>query len=171
MTVGLFILISFTNSFSDRIRQAYNYRTTLAFSQFATSSNYLTYNQYVLNGEAQSRIKAIQTSIPPGAEIIAWIKTPFYLDYKRNIIYDAEPAGLANPWAHIPQAEYVMYEYRGFAVRPYTDFIARLNAEPGRHERQIAQRCLVFLNFLHAIRSNADEIYNDGKIVVYKINL
>ncbi len=169
LSAGVLILINFAMPFGDRMRQAYNYGSILAFSEFAASSNYLAYNNDVLHGDAQARINAIQDRIPPGNRIVAWITTPFYLDYERNIIYDAEPAGIASPWAYIPEAEYVMYEYRGFAVRPYTYFIQGQKTDPGRRKRKMAQRCIAFLKFLHGMRKTADEIYNDGRIVVYKV--
>jgi hypothetical protein len=169
LSAGVLILINFAMPFSDRMRQAYNYGSILAFSKFASSASYLAYNNDVLHGDAQARIHAIQEKIPPGDRIVAWITTPFYLDYKRNIIYDAEPAGIANPWAYIPEAEYVMYEYRGFAVRPHTYFIQGQKTDPGRRKRKLAKRCMAFLQFLHGMQKTADAIYNDGGIVVYKV--
>ena len=169
LSVGIIILVNFALPLGDRIRQAYNYGSILAFSQFASSSSYLAYNHHVLHGDAQARINAIQEKIPPGDRIVAWITTPFHLDYARNTIYDAEPAGIASPWAYIPEAEYIIYEYRGFAVRPHAYYIQGQKTDPGKRRRKIAKHCLAFIAFLHGVRKNADEIYNDGGIVVYKV--
>ncbi|MBN1786942.1 MAG: hypothetical protein JW806_00940 [Sedimentisphaerales bacterium] len=165
--VGICILISFSDTLRKRITQANKTGSILAFSQMASDPGYIKYNQEVISGDTQSRITAAQNHIPAGQAFVVWIYAPFYLDYKRNVIYDAEPAGLANPWAYMPDVDYFMVEYRGGAVRSINEF-KKTAAYPLKRERQMAQSCLEFIQSLEQIREDADEIYNDGKIAVFK---
>ncbi len=96
---------------------------------------------------------------------MAWISTPFHLDYKRNTIYDVERSGIATPWAHVPDADYFLFQYEGPAVRALEWY---LNPPPGRRERYISEKCILFLQFFQELRKNSDELYNDGEIVVLK---
>ncbi|MCP4113414.1 MAG: hypothetical protein GY749_49115 [Desulfobacteraceae bacterium] len=168
LSIGILILVAFSNSLSDRIRQAFNYGSILAFTDLATEPDFLAYNKHVLYGDAKPYINSIQKQVPADAEIVAWISTPFYLNYKRNTIYDAEPAGIASPWAYVPNAEYFIYEYHGFAVRTSKYLNKMQQYYPGRHERQIAKSCIEFIQLLHNLKQNSDEIYNDGRIIVFK---
>ncbi|MGA2677661.1 MAG: hypothetical protein ABSF37_00005, partial [Sedimentisphaerales bacterium] len=137
----------------------------LAFSRLAAKSEYIGYSQEVIYGDTHSRVIAAQKHVPAGQAIVAWIGMPFHLDYKRNIIYDAERSGIATPWAYVPDADYFLFEYRGSAVSTLEQY---LNPTPGRRERYISEKCILFLQFFRELRKNSDELYDDGKIVVLK---
>ncbi|HUN54404.1 MAG TPA: hypothetical protein VMU29_04540 [Smithella sp.] len=149
---GIFILIFFSESLKDRINQAYHSGSILAFSTFATSDEYINYNEVVLQGDTRLRIVNAQKHIPAGQSMVAFIMTPFYLDYKRNVIYDAEFNGLISPWAYMPNVDYFIVEYKGFAIAPSF----------------FSQRCVAFYLYLAKIANSADLLYNDGRIVVFK---
>ena len=80
--------------------------------------------------------------------------TPFYLDYKRNVIFESEFNGLISPWAYIPNVNYFMLEYSGFAI-------SDLQVSP-------KSATLLFYRYLGKMANNADILYNDGRIVVFK---
>ena len=110
---------AFVPSLIARGRQAVQSGSILAFSDEAQKPSYLSYNQAALDNSMKEFIRQLQARVPPGQPLLAWINTPFHLDYRRNPIYDAEPPGLSTPWAHIPpEVRYILWEYRGFAVRP-----------------------------------------------------
>ena len=67
----------------------------------------------------------------------------------------------------MPEADYFLVEHSGPAVRPFERYLKSIIA-PGRHDQYISQRCIAFLQSLEKIRQNSDELYNDGKIVVFK---
>jgi len=168
LLLGVIIIVSFSKSLKNRIHQAYESGSAiLAFSDLSTNYKYIKYNEEVLHGNTKSRIIAAQKQIPPGQAVVIWVSTPFYLDYKRNVIFDVEPAGIANPWAYMPEADYFLIEYRGLAVRPFEHYLETI-IEPGRREQYIGQKCIAFLQSLETIKQNSDELYNDGKIVVFK---
>jgi hypothetical protein len=167
MLLGVIIIVSFSKSLKNRIHQAYESGSILAFSDLPSNRDYIKYNEEVLHGDTKLRIAAAQKQIPSGQSAVIWVYTPFYLDYKRNIIFDVEPAGIGCPWAYMPDADYFVVEYSGLAVRPFEKYLER-TLMPGRREQYIAERCIAFLQSLEKIRQNADELYNDGKIVVFK---
>jgi hypothetical protein len=167
LLLGVIILAGFSKSLKNRIHQAYESGSILAFSGLPSNRDYIKYNEEVLHGDTKLRIAAAQKQIPSGQSAVIWVYTPFYLDYKRNIIFDVEPAGIGCPWAYMPDADYFVVEYSGLAVRPFEKYLER-TLMPGRREQYIAERCIAFLQSLEKIRQNADELYDDGKIVVFK---
>jgi hypothetical protein len=164
---GVLILISFSQSLTARIHQAYESGSILAISRLAANPYYIKYNEEVIYGDTKLRVTAAQKQIPPGQAAVIRVSTPFYLDYKRNIIFDAEPAGIASPWAYIPDVDYFLVEYSGLAIRSFHESL-KTTQYSGRHKQYIAERYIAFLQSLQAIKQNADELYNDGKIVVFK---
>ncbi len=167
LLLGVIILISFSKSLTNRIHQAYESGSILAFPNLAVNCDYIKYNEEVIHGNTKLQIMAAQKQIPSGQAAVIWVTTPFYLDYKRNVIFDAEPAGIASPWAHIPDVEYFLVEYSGLAVRSLSAYL-KDTQYPGRREQYVAMQCIAFLQVLQEINRNADEIYNDGKIIVFK---
>jgi len=162
---GILIIISFSSPLMDRIRQGYNSGSILAFSNFAATREYIEYSEEVIHGDMHSRVIAAQNYVPAGQAVVAWMGTPFYLDYKRNTVYDADRSGIATPWAYVPDADYFLFEYRGSAVSTLEQY---LHPSAGRRERYISEKCILFLQFFQELRKNADEIYDDGRIVVLK---
>ena len=94
--------------------------------------------------------------MPPSAPLLAWVSTSFHLDYARNPIIDTEPAGMTTPWAHVPpDVHYVLWQYRGFAVRPHTLDLERV-AGHDPTEQITALRSYRFGLKLQALASEAD---------------
>jgi hypothetical protein len=165
LLLGTLTIIGFSSSLMDRIHQGYNSGSILAFSKVATNREYIRYSEEVIHGDTHSRVITAQKHIPEGQAIVAWINTPFYLDYKRNIIYDAEIAGIGTSWAYVPEADYFLFEYKGFAIRTLKTY---RNPGPGKHEQLFSEKCILFLEFFQELRKNSDELYDDGRIVVLK---
>jgi len=162
---GILIIISFSPTLMARIHQGYNNGSILAFSKLATNIGDIRYSQEVMYGDTRLRVMRAQKSVPSGKAILAWINTPFYLDYNRNIIYDAERSGIATPWAYVPDVEYYFLEYKGSAVRSLKQY---LHPDVGEREQYISEKCIMLLEYFQQLRNNSEELYNDGRIVVLK---
>ena len=162
----MLIIAGFSESWISRMQQAIQSGNILAFSRMATSQRYLEYSDEVLHGNTSMRIAEAQNKVPAGQEFVAWISTPFYFDYKRNVIFDVDFSGLGNPWAYMPGAEYFVIEYAGFAVRPVGKYYEDLQ-DPGR--KQSAVIALNFRRNIQELSQNADILYDDGKMVVFKV--
>jgi hypothetical protein len=168
LSLALLIIAGFSENLMMRIRQASQSGNILAFSDLAARPDFLEYNKEVLYGGTGLRIAEAQKRVPAGRTLVTWVMTPFYLDFKRNVIYDADPSGLDSPWTSMPpEAEYFMIEYAGLAVRPVAVYYDDLNYA-GR--QSAALRCLDFLRHVWALRKDADVLYDDGRIIVFKAN-
>ena len=115
----LAVVLAFAPSTVARYRQAWDYGSILAFAPLARDPVYIDYTAYALSDRARDRVRGLQNQVPPSEPLLAWISTPFHLDYARNPIIDTEPAGMTTPWARVPSdIHYVLWQYRGYAVRP-----------------------------------------------------
>ena len=135
----------------------------------ANDTDYREYNQTVLTGTERLDVKALQDRVPAGEPILAWINTPFYLDYRRNRIIDIDTAGIGVPWAVVPQARYLIWDYEGFATPDQTEYERRaLNAGAG--ERKDSILTLDFIRRLKSIVEKGEVLYDDGEIKVVRLN-
>ena len=149
------------------MQQVFQSGNMLSFSSFASSQKYLDYNDEVLYGDASMHVAAVQNKVPAGQAIIAWVTAPFYLDYRRNVIFDVDNSGLGSPWAYLPdEAEYFIVEYEGFGVFPVRRYYEFLQ-DPGR--KQSAEIVLKFLQTIQELSQKGDILYNDGRMVVFKV--
>jgi hypothetical protein len=165
---GLCVIILYSDQFVFRIRQASQYGNSLAFSGLEADSEYLTYNREVLYGKGAGQMWQIQNMIPAGASVLAWVTSAYHLDFSRNLIYDVEQAGVGNPWARIPSADYVIYQYEGYAV-PSLEVIQEDLRHPGRRERMVGRNALAVIDAIENLRKCSTELYNDGETVVFKV--
>ncbi|MEE8099768.1 MAG: hypothetical protein V3T13_07520 [Hyphomicrobium sp.] len=166
--VALLIAASFAPDLAVRVRQAVNMGSILAFAKLATSEHYLRYNQEVLYGPIRDRVNMVQNRIPAGEPVIAWINAPFYLDYRRNPVFDVDVAGLATPWSRMPAARYVMWEYRGYAVRSPKSY--NISARQARsYDREIALRSLSFARQLEDWSRRAEILYDNGGVALFRL--
>jgi hypothetical protein len=160
--VAVLALLAFLPSLRERVAQARNSGSVLAFSWLADGPEYLAYNQKVLHGSTREKVAATQRMIPPGETVIAWINTPFYLDYARNRIIDAEAAGLSTRWAAIPPARYFLWEYGGYATRSEADLIEQARLDVAM-DRLYAARTLEFLHRARTWAEQGQTLYDDGE--------
>ena len=113
VSLGLAALVCFGGTAVERYRDALRYRTLLPFPG-AHEPLLAKAMEYSLGSAKQAEVRRQQDKIPPGSSLIAWIYTPYFLDYSRNTVFDAEIAGISNPWAGPPAADYILWEYRGY---------------------------------------------------------
>jgi hypothetical protein len=112
MLLGLAPLVYFSGTAAERYRDAYRYQTLLPFPG-AHVEALEKVTESALGSAKQAEVRVQQDKIPPGSSLIAWIYTPYFLDYSRNTIFDAEIAGISNRWGTPPAADYILWEYRG----------------------------------------------------------
>ena len=155
MRLGLPLLVAsvpvlaFAPSLRDRVRQALDSGSVLAFSWLAPTPDYLEYNRQVLYGDMRQRVAAAQAAVPPGEAAVVWMNAPFYLDFRRNRIADVEPgAGLITPWSKMPEAHYFIFEYGGYATVDPDDYREEMAEGPDMMRRVGAARlnmtCLLY---------------------------
>jgi len=161
-------LAAFGSSLRSRISTALNTHSSASYSWLAQDPEYLEYNRRVLTGTERQDVKALQDRVPPGEPILAWINTPFYLDYRRNRIIDIDTAGVAVPWAALPSARYLIWDYAGYATADEDQYEGRaLNAGAG--ERKDSMVTLDFIRRLNSMVEKAQVLYDDGKVKVVRL--
>ena len=110
----------------EQLKSSYNCGSKLSFD-IACTNKYVNYNQIVLEGKRKQLTQNWQEYIPKGEKIMAWINTPFLLDFKRNDIHEITIGGFNNPWTKFPSAKYLIFEYSGIATRSKEDLVYSAN--------------------------------------------
>ena len=161
----------FVHSVPHRYHQAVTYGSILEFGQLATRSDYEPYIQSSLSDTACLQIARFQDSVPAGEPIMAWIDTPYWLDYRRNSVIDVDTAGTATPWAHVPgNVRYVFWQFGGYAVRTDKDYILFMNdPAAGARERMIASRAYSLAKVITELANHAEVVASDKQFVVFKL--
>ena len=153
-----------------RITQSYECGSQLSFVSFACSENYINYNKDTFNDEKKLMTQKWQENIPKKVPVMAWINTPFFLNYKRNEIIEIDIAGLDNPWAIFPSAEYMIWERKGFATRSLKDLQHKAKTAP-LYDRKVAIRTIQHIKKIRDLY-NAGKIRfikDDGEVLIFKI--
>ncbi|HYB10080.1 MAG TPA: hypothetical protein VEJ16_10450 [Alphaproteobacteria bacterium] len=153
-----------------RVEQVLSTGTILAFRATATSPHFLAYSEDVLHGSTMAKIERLQALIPEHESAMAWIGAPFYLDFRRNTIYDVELGGLVNPWAHLPPAHYVLWQFSGYGIDDDRGCSSRAHASDA-HEQALGITCLQFRKLLARLGSNAEVLYDDEEFVLFRTPL
>lgn len=166
LLVATIPLAAFGPSLRSRIATEFTTHSAASFAWLTKDADYLEYNRRVLHGPEQQFVKALQEKVPAGEPILVWINTPFYLDYRRNRIIDIDTAGIGVPWATIPPARYLIWDYAGFATANEDEYEGRAT-NAGAGERRDS---LMTLDFIHRLNSTlGDVLYDDGKIKVVSL--
>lgn len=160
----------FAPSLQERVARALQCRTILAFSRLACEPSYRAYIRWALSRSEAEQVRKLQEMVPAGEPFIAWIANPFYLDFARNPVHDAEACGLSTPWGAPPEdVRYVVWEYRGFATPTAERYAVLRSRSPGRLSRVIADRAWSFARRLEAEADQGGRLYDDGRFVVLRL--
>lgn len=123
----------------------------------------------VLHGQLRDAVRDAQAKVPPGAPLLAWMTTPFLLDYQRNRIYEIGWSQLVRPWSLIPHADYVLWQYGGFAVRQPADYAAQIQTGNALLT-QTSMAALQFAQRLQQLAHKSEVLYdNDGLILLHVV--
>ena len=119
--------------------------------------------------EKKLSVQKLQTNIPEKKAVMVWINTPFYLDFKRNEIIDISIGGFDNPWAKFPSAEYMIWEYKGFATRSIKDLEYYANFG-FLIDRRISIRTLQHIKKINQLykKGRMQIIFDDGSVLIFK---
>ena len=121
--------------------------SNLAFRKLACSQRYRLYNDVALGGFGARQVRKWQSLVPPGEPIVAWINYGHHLDFERNPIMEVDPVGIGGPWAHFPDARYVIVDVGGYATRPRW-LLESLAQNDYSYRRGIWSDTLRFLDYL-----------------------
>lgn len=161
-------VLAFAPSLRDRVKQALDSGSVLAFSWLAPDPDYLEYNREVLYGDMHQKVAMAQAAVPQGEAAVVWINAPFYLDFRRNRIANVEPgAGLITPWSKMPDAHYFIWEYGGYATVDPKDYREEMAEGPDLLRRVAAAR-LNMTEKLDAMMQRGQKLYDDGAIAVFR---
>jgi hypothetical protein len=168
IVVAVLPLLIFVPSLQNRIVRAWTTGSVLAFYWLADDPKYVEYNRQVLYGPTREKVAALLRMVPAGETVITWIGAPFYLDYARNRIIDAESAGLSNEWATVPAAHYLIWEYNGFAIESEA-VLVRHTQLSGAMDRLNAARSLEFLHRMTEWAAKGTVLHDDGSFKVVRL--
>ncbi len=168
IAVAAIPLLAFAPSVWTRAAAAVKLHTVASYSWLVEDQEYVDYNRRVLFGTEKQDVRSLQNRVPAGARILAWIDTPFYLDYRRNKILDIDTAGIAVPWAEVPSAGYLLWDYGGFATLGQAEFEGRLE-NTGANERRDSALTLDFIKRLDGMVGSGKVLYDDGEVMLVKL--
>jgi len=182
--LSITLLGSFYGSFTERIKQAFQYGSILSFSDLARHPLFLDYNQFVLSAEASEKVLRAQQIVPKGEPLVAWTPLAIHLDYQRNRILDVNPSGLAAPWVDFPfvkgsdtgitffeqlEVRFLLWQYSGPFVRS-EEYLKEWTQSPFFHYRTVGLRTLEFVKMLSDIVEHSQILYDDGTIMVIRLH-
>ena len=167
--VAVVSLAAFSPSLWMRAQSAWKAHSVWPYAWTTADADYMEYMNRVLAGPERDTVQSLQEKVPSGETVLAWINAPFYLDYRRNRIIDIDPAGIGNPWAAVPEAHYLIWDYNGFATRD-PDWYLRQAVDVGGSERRNAKLSLDFLRRIESMVAEGEVIYDNGevKVVTFK---
>jgi len=172
---ALTIITLFAPGAVHRYQKAEQYHTILSFPAATQSPLYAPYIQFSLSPEAREEIAELQSHVPAGESLFAWIDTPYLLDYSRNRVIDIDVAGTATRWAHVPQdVHYFLWQYQGFGVWQEGDYNFRMHAAGlGARDRLIATRAFGLANTLTELANHAQVVAQlntpDDRYVLFRV--
>ncbi len=140
----------------------------LAFSWLVDKPDYRDFSTQMVSPEATAHLRAIQAKIPAGEPVLAWVTTPFQLDFARNPIADVDSAGLGTPWARLPAARWVLWEVRGYATSGHDNY--RNDAQsPNEYVARQGRREMALATRLEIAANHSRIVYFDRQFVVFEL--
>jgi hypothetical protein len=158
-------LLIFAPSFTQRLGQARDFQHVLAFRYSSLTAAYSSQYAQLTSPQQAGFVQQLQESIPAGAPILAATSTPFWLDFRRNPIYDVTLAGIHAPWAHIPRVDYVIWDH-ATESSPLRNLLPN---EPGQGSPRMFGLVKLLVD---ATRSGppSNLIYNNGQVAVFRVS-
>lgn len=169
ISITLILCILHFPQYLNIVDQSYKCGSKISFKD-ACLREYADYNKKVLNGDKRLSINNWQKEIPKNEKIMAWINTPFLLDFKRNEIHEISIVGFNNPWTVFPSAKYLMVEHSGFATRSNEELINSSNNDY-LFDRKISIRTIQHLIKINQLikTGKARIIKRDNSIIILQI--
>jgi hypothetical protein len=154
-------LAGFIPSYLHRCKSAVQSGTILGFPAGSTRLFHDAYENTLAQGTI---IKSLQSTIPAGESILAWLSAPFLLDFSRNPIMDFKHVVLKTYRGRIPKVSYVMLQYR--------DILSSFDSasqDPIWQNRLTRFREYAFAYDLYRMMSEGETLSDDGSIKVVRL--
>jgi hypothetical protein len=161
-------LVPFVPNAFERAWQAIARGTVLAFGELDAKPWYVEYNAYVLHGVMRNRVRNAQHQTPMSEPVIAWVNAPFWLDFRHQRVTDLDLAGLETPWAKIPDASYVIWDF-GSVATPQLPGLEFERKASGLLQARIADDGLRLTRALLSLNERSRVIFNDGALLVMRL--
>jgi len=161
LAVPVFIAVMFAPTLPPRIQLTENGYSLFAMPQLSTQD----YTRQILSPAAQDRLRKFQQLVPAGEPILVWVGANFLLDFARNPIIDVDHNGLGTPWARLPKARYLIWEYPA-GVSTFSPDFCREEAK-GRDPMValLGRRALALSHDLTAIIGRRKILSRDGNVL------
>lgn len=164
---AILLLAVFGRECPDRFNQMANGNSLLAFTWLADKPDYREFTTTVVGPDWRDRLRSIQAKVPEKEAILVWTTTPFVLDYARNPLYEIDLMGLGAPWSQIPKAHYVLWEYRGFAVRGM-EFYESASRSRNPNVSRSGRRAIALARRLQALAARSPVVHFDRNFVLFR---
>ncbi len=128
---------------AQRIQKDSDCQSALSFRLLSCRDTYINYNAAVLSPEYKSEVRRIQNMLPAETPFVAYIDTPYLLDFSRNTIFEADVGGLNAPWSRIPEADYFLIQANGYATRSISSLVKKIRSAPP-YDRAWSKRAVDF---------------------------
>jgi hypothetical protein len=185
MTISLptFVLLgAFYGPLVNRVEQAINYGSILSFPA-VKAPIYSIYSRFAVSDEAKGAVSEVQHLVPEGETLVAWIALPMHLDYRRNRIFNVEPAGLGSPTQDFPfdggaeavdeyfgrhGVHYVLWQISGTGARS----VERMQIEstmPSAYVRRDGRNGLAFNEMLFNLSQRSQILHDDKTFLLFRL--
>jgi len=183
MTV-LLLALGFGTANQDRFEFLFRRRTLLSFPLAAAKP----YRQYILasfNPPAANYIQQVQQQFDPGTAIVAWVRTPFHFDHRRNRIYNLSENSIVAPWfadfpleagpedvrAYLQRlgVRYVFFEHDAPGMKTDEEFVVQRNS-PYAYLRRFGARNLAFRRVLKMLSEQSQVLYQTPTTVAFDLD-
>jgi hypothetical protein len=135
-----------------------------------------------MSDREQRYTRDIQSRLPAGSTIWAWLDAPFQLDFGRNRIWHFNPDWFVAPWSlHVRNAEelrqemvarnvdYILWQHRSVFAPTLPVLQRQLQRAESVEYRVIHQNTLNLLAALQALAKSSDTVYDDGRTVLISL--
>ena len=183
ISLPTFLLLgAFYGPLVNRIEQAANHGSILSFPA-ARAPIYLNYSRFAMSDEAKGAVSEVQHLVPEGETLVAWISLPLHLDYRRNRIFNVEPAGLGSPAQDFPfdgDAEageeyfrrhgvrYVLWQHSGTGIRSVERLLVETSS-PFAYVRRDGRNALVFNRMLFGLSQRSQILHEDETFLLFQL--
>lgn len=123
---------------------------------FSTEAN-------LLSNREKSYLQDIQSELPVGSTVWAWVRAPFQLDFARNRIWNFDGNWIDAPWRLDCQNA---NELRQALVDRHVDYILWEYSD----STSMASKTPLLLQALQALARRSDVIFNDGRIILFSLH-
>lgn len=164
---AIFLLAVFGREYPERIGQMANGNSALAFTWLTNKPDYREFSAMAIGPDWRDRLRSIQAKVPEKEAILVWTTTPFVLDYARNPLYEIDLMGLSAPWAQMPKARYVLWEYRGYAARGMESYESASRSRNANVSRS-GRRAIALARRLQTLASRSPVVHYDRNFVLFR---